>query len=173
MDDNTPTDNDTPQQEELTIMVFAGELDKAMGAFIIANGASVMDVKVTMFFAFWGVNILRKEQAVPVKKDFISKMFGAMMPRGANNLKLSNMNMMGMGTNMMKGVMKKKNVLSLTQLIEYAQADENISLTVCEMSMDMMGITKEELIDGVELGGVGAFINSATSPNAKGVVSFT
>ncbi len=173
MDDNTPTDTDTPAQEELTIMVFAGELDKAMGAFIIANGASAMEVKVTMFFAFWGMNILRKEQPVAVKKDFMAKMFGWMMPRGANKLKLSNMNMAGMGTSMMKGVMKKKNVLSLPQLIEYAQLDENISMVACDMSMGVMGLTKEELIDGVEMGGVGAFVNSATSANSKGVVSFT
>lgn len=94
-------------------------------------------------------------------------------PWGAGKLKLSNMNMGGMGTCMMKGVMKKKNVLSLPQLIEYAQLDENISMVACEMSMDVMGLSREELIDGVEMGGVGAFVNSATSANSKGVVSFT
>ena len=169
-DNNTPTE---PVPEELSIIVMAGDLDKALGAFIIATGASVMDVKVTMFFAFWGMNILRKDNPPPVKKDLISKMFGWMMPRGADKLQLSNMHMMGMGTSMMKGVMKKKNVMSLTQLLELAQADENINMVACDMSMDIMGIKKEELIDGVELGGVASFIAAATTENSKGVISFT
>ena len=167
------SDETTPKQDELTILVFAGDLEKALGAFIIANGASAMDTKVTMFFTFWGINILRKDQPPPVKKDLISKMFGWMMPRGANKLVLSNMNMMGMGTNMMKGIMKKKNVLSLPQLMEYAAADDNIRIIACEMSMDVMGIKKEELIDGVELAGVGSFVGSVTTPNSKGTISFT
>lgn len=165
--------DETPKQDELTILMFAGDLDKAMGAFIIANGASAMDTKVTMFFAFWGINILRKDHPPVVKKDFMSRMFGWMMPRGANKLSLSNMNMMGMGTEMMKGVMKKKNVLSLPQLIAYALADDNIRLIACEMSMDVMGIKKEELLDGVELAGVGTFVGSVTAPNSKGTISFT
>ena len=167
------SDETTPKQDELTILVFAGDLEKALGAFIIANGASAMDTKVTMFFTFWGINILRKDQPPAVKKDLISKMFGWMMPCGPNKLTLSNMNMMGMGTSMMKGIMKKKNVLSLPQLMEYAVADENIRIIACEMSMDVMGIKKEELIDGVELAGVGAFVGSVTTPNSKGTISFT
>lgn len=159
--------------DELTLLVFAGDLDKAIGAFIIANGASAMDTKVTMFFAFWGINILRKDQAPTVKKDLISRMFGWMMPQGANRLALSKMNMMGMGTTMMKQVMHKKNVLSLPKLIEFAQADENIRLVACEMSMDVMGIKREELLDGVEIGGVASFVASATTPQSKGVISFT
>lgn len=162
-----------PAADELTILMFSGDLDKAMGAFIIANGAGAMDVKVTMFFAFWGINILRKDPAPPVKKDLMSRMFGWMMPRGANRLALSKMNMMGLGTRMMKGVMASKKVLSLPQLIEYAVLDENIRLVVCDMSMDVMGIHKEELIDGVESAGVGTFVGSATSPQSKGVISFT
>ena len=126
-----------------------------------------------VFFTFWGINVLRKDQPPPVKKDLISKMFGWMMPRGPNKLVLSSMNMMGMGTNMMKGIMKKKNVLSLPQLMEYAAADDNIRIIACEMSMDVMGIKKEELIDGVELAGVGSFVGSVTTPNSKGTISFT
>lgn len=163
----------TPGPDELTILMFSGDLDKAMGAFIIANGAGVMDTQVTMFFAFWGINILRKDNPPPVKKDFMSKMFGWMMPRGANKLTLSKMNMGGMGTNMMKGVMKKKNVMSLPELIATAQADPNIKLVACEMSMNVMGIQHEELIDGVELAGVGTFVGSVTAPNSKGTISFT
>ena len=165
----------TPEstQDELTILMFSGDFDKAMGAFIIANGASAMDVKVTMFFAFWGINVLRRDQPPPVKKDFMSRMFGWMMPRGARRLALSKMHMMGMGTKMMKGVMASKKVLTLPQLIEYAAIDENINLVACEMSMDVMGIHKEELIDGVELAGVGTFVGSATGPRSKGVVTFT
>ena len=96
-----------------------------------------------------------------------------MMPCGAKKLTLSKMNMMGMGTEMMKGVMKKKNVLSLPQLMGYALADENIRVIACEMSMDMMGIQKEELLDGVELAGVGTFVGAATAPNSKGTITFT
>lgn len=163
----------TQGPDELTILMFGGDLEKALGAFIIANGASAMDVKVTMFFTFWGMNVLRKSQPPPVKKDFMSKMFGWMMPCGPDKLKLSNMNMMGMGTCMMKDIMKKKNVMSLPQLIEYAVADENIRIIACEMSMDVMGIKKEELIDGVELAGVGSFVGAVTTPNSKGTITFT
>ena len=169
-DNNTPAE---PVPEELSIIVMSQNMDKALGSFIIATGASLMDVKVTMFFAFWGMNVVRREEHVSVKKDFMGKMFGWMMPRGADKLKLSNTNMMGMGTNMMKGIMKKKNVMSLSQLIENAQADENITMVACDMSMDMMGIKKEELIDGIEIGGVATFIAAATSEGSKGTISFT
>ena len=110
----------TPGPDELTILMFSGDLDKAIGAFIIANGAAAMDTKVTMFFAFWGINVLRKDNPPAVKKDFMARMFGWMMPRGANKLTLSKMNMGGMGTGMMKGIMKKKNVMSLPKLIQTA-----------------------------------------------------
>lgn len=163
----------TPEPENLTILMLSGDLDKALGAFIIANGAAAMDTKVTMFFTFWGMNVIRKENPPKVKKDFMSKMFGWMMPCGPNKLGLSKMNMGGMGTSMMKGVMKKKNVMNLSQLIALAQAEPNIEMIACEMSMDVMGIKKEELIDGIELAGVGSFVGSVTAPNSKGTISFT
>jgi peroxiredoxin family protein/rhodanese-related sulfurtransferase/TusA-related sulfurtransferase len=127
-----------------TMVVFSGDFDKAMAAFIIANGAAAMGSEVTMFFTFWGLNILRRSEHVPVEKNMIEKMFGWMMPRGATKLKLSKMNMAGMGTQMMQGIMKKKNVL-----------------VGCTMTMDLMGIRKEELIDGVEEGGVAMYLNQA------------
>jgi peroxiredoxin family protein len=147
--------------DQMTIIVFSGDLDKALAAFVIANGALAMDTKVTMFFAFWGLNVLRKENAAAPAKDFLSTMFGWMMPKGANRLKLSKMNMCGMGTRMMKFVMRRKKVYSLPQLIETARAS-GVRFVACTMSMDVMGITKEELLDGVELGGVATFIGDAS-----------
>ena len=142
------------------IIVFSGDLDKALAALIIANGAAAMGRKVNMFFTFWGLNILRRAQKVKVRKDLVSSMFGMMMPRGAEKLGLSKMNMAGMGSAMMKGVMKKKNIASLVELIDEARRN-GVEFTACTMSMDVMGIKMEELIDGVKLGGVAAMLATA------------
>ncbi|MCA5960310.1 DsrE/DsrF/DrsH-like family protein [Blautia sp. RD014234] len=149
-----------------TIIVFDGDLDKVLASFIIANGAAAMGRPVTMFFTFWGLNALRKPEKVHVKKPFIEKMFGFMMPRGTTKLKLSKMNMMGMGTKMMKKVMKSKNVSSLEELIRQAQ-ENGVKLVACTMSMDVMGITPEELIDGVELAGVASYLGDAEQSNVN------
>ena len=149
-----------------TIIVFDGDLDKVLAAFIIANGAAAMGRPVTMFFTFWGLNALRKPEKVKVKKPFLDRMFGMMMPRGTGKLKLSNMNMCGMGTRLMKKVMKDKNVSSLEELMRQAMA-QGVRLVACTMSMDVMGITKEELIDGVELAGVASYLGDAEVSNVN------
>ena len=149
-----------------TMVVFSGDLDKVLASFIIANGAAAMGRPVTMFFTFWGLNALRKTKKQHIKKSFIEKMFGSMMPRGSEKLKLSKMNMAGIGTSMMKKVMKNKNVNSLEELISLAQAN-GVKLVACTMSMDIMGITKEELIDGVELAGVASYLGDAEESNVN------
>ncbi len=143
-----------------TMVVFSGDLDKAIASFIIANGAASSGKKVTMFFTFWGLNIIRKDEKVPVNKNFMGKMFGAMMPRGSRKLSLSNMNMMGMGSKMIRNLMKSKNISSLEELIQMA-IDQGVEIVACQMSMDLMGITREELIDGVGIGGVGYYLGQA------------
>lgn len=148
------------EKNDKAIIVFSGDLDKAIAAFIIANGAAAMGRKVTLFFTFWGLNILRKPEKVSIKKDFFSKMFGMMMPRGSKKLKLSKMNMLGLGPKMIRYIMNKKNVSSLEDLIQQALKN-GVRIVACNMSSDIMGITKEELIDGVELGGVASFIGAA------------
>jgi NADPH-dependent 2,4-dienoyl-CoA reductase/sulfur reductase-like enzyme/peroxiredoxin family protein/TusA-related sulfurtransferase/rhodanese-related sulfurtransferase len=142
------------------IIVFSGDLDKAIASFIIANAAAAMGRKVSMFFTFWGLNILRKPEKISVKKDFMSKMFGMMMPRGSKKLGLSKMNMGGMGAKMIRGVMQNKNIDSLEDLIKLAQSN-GVELVACSMSMDVMGITKEELVDGVKLAGAAAMLANA------------
>lgn len=149
-----------------TIIVFSGDLDKVLASFIIANGAVAMGRKVTMFFTFWGLNVLRKSNRQKVPKSFIESMFGAMMPRGAAKLKLSKMHMAGIGTAMMKMVMKRKNIDSLHKLISKAMAAE-VKMIACTMSMDIMGIREEELIDGVHLGGVGTYLGDAEESNVN------
>ncbi len=149
-----------------TIIVFSGNLDKVLASFIIANGSAAMGRPVTMFFTFWGLNALRKAKSPAVKKTFIEKMFGMMMPKGTDKLKLSNMNMGGMGSAMMKKVMKDKNVDSLEQLMKMAMAN-GVKLVACTMSMDVMGIKKEELIDGVELAGVASYLGDAEESNVN------
>lgn len=146
--------------DDKTIVVFSGDLDKAIATFIIANGAASMGRKVTLFFTFWGLNILRKPEPVSVKKNFISAMFGMMMPRGSSRLGLSRMNMGGAGAAMIRGLMKHHGVDSLEQMMEMAKAN-GIRLVACNMSMDLMGITEAELVDGVELGGVATFLGAA------------
>ena len=143
-----------------TIIVFSGDMDKVMASFIIANGAAALGKKVTMFFTFWGLSVLRKPDKMKVDKSPMEKMFGAMLPRGAEKLKISKMNMGGMGTLMMKKIMKDKNVNTLEELIRSAM-DNGVKIVACTMSMDVMGIKPEELIDGVELGGVGYYLGVA------------
>ncbi|MDC7226256.1 MAG: FAD-dependent oxidoreductase [Spirochaetales bacterium] len=155
-----------PIANDKTMVCFSGDLDKAIASFIIANGALAMGRKVTMFFTFWGLNIIRKTEKVPVKKDFVSKMFGGMMPRGADNLKLSQMNMGGAGAGMIKGLMKKHNVPMLEELIQQA-IDGGANIIACTMSMDLMGIKSEELIDGIEYGGVAAYLDAAEDANVN------
>ncbi len=152
--------------EGKTIIVFSGDLDKVLASFIIANGAAAMGRPVTMFFTFWGLNVLRRPEKVSVKKSAVESMFGSMMPRGMGKLKLSKMNMGGMGTAMMKKVMKDKNIDSLEDLVKKAMSS-GVKIVACTMSMDVMGIRREELIDGVELGGVGAYLGDAEESNVN------
>lgn len=156
--------NKTLETNKKTIVVFSGDLDKALATFIIANGARAMGSEVTLFFTFWGLNILRDPKKYSPGKALLDAMFGMMMPKGAGKLKLSKMNMLGMGTAMMKYVMNKKKVDSLESLMKNA-VDSGIHLVACSMSMDVMGIKQEELIDGVEIGGVAHYLNNAEQSN--------
>ena len=152
--------------EGKTLIVFSGDLDKVLASFIIANGAAAMGRPVTMFFTFWGLTALRKEEKQPVRKSLMESMFGAMLPRGSKKLKLSKMNMGGMGTAMMKKIMNDKHVDSLETLIQKAMKS-GVKIVACTMSMDVMGIHREELIEGVELGGVGAYLGDAEESNVN------
>lgn len=149
-----------------TMVVFSGELDKAIASFIIANGAATMGKKVTMFFTFWGLNVLRKQENIKVSKNIIEKAFGIMMPRGSKKLGLSKMNMGGMGAKMIRGVMKNKNIQSLEDLME-AAIKNGVEIVACTMSMDVMGIKEEELIDGITYGGVGYYLGEADDSNVN------
>ena len=131
------------------IIMFSGDFDKAMAGMIIANGAAAMGNDVTIFFTFWGLNLLRKPQKVKVKKTMMDAMFGSMMPRGPQAAKLSKMSW---ATGQMKKTMKKKHVQEITELMEQAKA-MGVKFIACTMSMDVMGIQKEELIDGLEFAG--------------------
>ena len=156
----------TEAAEGRTIIVFSGDLDKVLASFIIANGAAAMGRPVTMFFTFWGLTALRKAEKQPVRKSPVESMFGFMLPRGSKKLKLSKMNMGGMGTAMMKKIMNDKNVDSLETLIQKAMKS-GVKIVACTMSMDVMGIRPEELINGVELGGVGAYLGDAEESNVN------
>ena len=156
-----------PAPKGTTTVVFSGELDKAMAAFVIANGALAMGGKATLFFTFWGLNVLRKNPAPAVGgKDFMDKMFGVMLPTGPGKLPLSNMHMAGMGTAMMKQRMAAKDLPNLPDLMKSA-IDGGARLVACTMSMDAMGIKKEELIDVVELGGVAEYLGAASETHAN------
>ncbi|MHA7584596.1 DsrE/DsrF/DrsH-like family protein [Paenibacillus vandeheii] len=150
-----------PTKQKSTIVFFSGDLDKAIAAFIIANGAAAYDHEVTIFFTFWGLNAMRKDEVVKVKKGLLEKAFGWMMPRGSKKLGLSKMNFMGMGPKMINHVIKKHNALSLPQLIELAK-EQGVKLVACTMTMDLLGLQQEELIDGLEYAGVAAYLGDAT-----------
>jgi NADPH-dependent 2,4-dienoyl-CoA reductase/sulfur reductase-like enzyme/peroxiredoxin family protein/TusA-related sulfurtransferase/rhodanese-related sulfurtransferase len=150
------------EKNKLTMVVFSNDLDRAYATFIIANGAASMGMEVTLFFTFWGLNILRRKDAPAVEKTTLESMFGMMMPKGPDSLGLSQMHYGGVGTAMMRHVMSSKNVAPLPELIAAAKAS-GVQLVACTMSMDVMGIKKSELIDGVQEGGVAAYIDSAAN----------
>jgi peroxiredoxin family protein len=147
-----------------TIVLFSNDLDKVMAAFIIATGFASIGHEVSIFFTFWGLNVLRKDNPPAVKKDFLSRMFGMMMPRGAKKLALSKMHFAGAGTAMMKYVMKSKNVESLPALLGQARL-MGINFIACEMAMNVMGISQAEMIDGVETAGVAKFAALSAKSN--------
>lgn len=149
-----------------TLIVFSDDLDKALASFVIANGAASTGRKVTMFFTFWGLNVIKKERPGAVKKDAMGKMFGMMLPSGSRELSLSKMNMMGIGSRMMRKIMRDKRIDSLESLIEQAKAN-GVEFIACQMSMDVMGITREELIDGVNVGGVATYLERAEEANVN------
>lgn len=153
--------NNAPE-DKLSMVVFTGDLDHLLAAMIIATGSSAMFEKTSLFFTFWATAALRDPKKAPPPKNPISKMFGLMLPKGAPALKLGQMNMGGMGTAMMKGLMKKQNILQLEELFQRA-ADNGVEISVCEMSMHLMGMTKEEMIDypGLKLAGVASFLQNA------------
>ncbi len=149
-----------PREHEKTMVVFSGDLDKTIAAFIMANGAAALGRPVTIFFTFWGLNVLRRPEKVSVKKNLIETAFGLMMPRGTKKLGLSRMNMGGAGALMIRWIMKQNGISSLEELIDDA-IKHGVRLVACQMSMDIMGIKQEELIDGIELGGVATMLGSA------------
>ncbi len=149
-------------KDQLSLVIFSGELDKLLAALIIATGATAMDMKVKLFFTFWATAALRDKKKKVSGKDFMSKMFAIMLPKGSSKVKLSKMNMGGMGTSMMKNLMKKKNVASLEEMLTTA-GELGVEINVCEMSMDLMGIKKEELIvyPNLNICGVATFLVDA------------
>lgn len=151
-------------KDGVTIVVFSGDLDKAIAAFIIANGALAMGKKVTMFFTFWGLSILKRKNLE--KKSWIEKMFAMMLPKNSNQLPTSKMNFFGMGAKLIRWVMKQKNIMSLEELMKKA-IESGVEITACTMSMDVMGITQEELIDGINYGGVGQYLGATEGANTN------
>lgn len=143
-----------------TIIVFSGDLDKVIASFIIANGAIAMGRKVTMFFTFWGLNALRRPEKVRgLGKNLIEKAFAWMMPRGSSRLALSRMSMGGIGGRLIRGIMKRRNVPALEEMIDSAVRG-GVNIVACQMSMELMGIRREELIDGVRVGGVASYLEA-------------
>jgi len=151
-------------EPKVSMIVFSGDLDKVLASFVIATGSVAMGMEVVMFFTFWGTPVLRDKNKSVGGKDTMGKMFGAMLPKGTGAVKLSQMNMGGMGTAMMKSLMKKKNVASLEQMLEMAE-ELGVKIYVCEMSMDLMGFKREEMIDykGLEFCGVAKFLEEANN----------
>lgn len=154
----------TKLNHEVSMVVFSNDLDKGLAAMILANGLAASGAKVSVFFTFWGLSLLRKNPAPKVKKNLISRMFGFMLPKGAKKLALSKMNMLGLGTSMMKSVMKQKGVLSLDELMASAR-ESGVKFIACDMAMDIMGITKDELIEVDEVAGVATFAELAKTSN--------
>jgi peroxiredoxin family protein len=151
-------------EPKVAAIVFSGDLDKVLASFVIATGAVAMGMEAVMFFTFWGTPVLRDKNKSVGGKDTMGKMFGTMLPKGTSEVKLSKMNMGGMGTAMMKSLMKKKNVATLEQMLEMAE-ELGVKIFVCEMSMDLMGFKREEMIAYKDLTfcGVAKFLEEANN----------
>jgi len=153
---------ETGTKDQLSMVVFSGDLDKILAALIISTGAAAYDMKVKLFFTFWAISALRDPKKNGKGKNLMEKMFGMMLPRGAGKVKLSNMNMGGMGTAMIKGIMKKHKVASLEEMFKTA-GELGVEINICEMSMNLMGFKKEEMINypGMNICGVATFLSDA------------
>lgn len=149
-----------------TFILFSDDLDKTLATFVLANGAAATGKKVTIFFTFWGLNAIKKERKPSVQKDIFGKMFGMMLPSSSRKLKLSKMNMGGMGTKMMRYIMNRKGIDSLESLRQQA-IDNGVEFIACQMSMDVMGVKKEELLDNVTIGGVATYMDRAEEANVN------
>ena len=143
-----------------TLILFSDDLDKVLATFVLANGAAATGKKVSIFFTFWGLNAIKKRKKPKTEKDFFGKMFGWMLPSDTTSLALSKMNMMGIGTRMMRYLMKKKGVASIEEMRQQA-IDNGVEFIACQMSMDVMGIKREELLDNVTVGGVATYMERA------------
>ncbi len=154
--------------DRIALIVFSGDLDKVLAAFVIATGAVAMGMEAVMFFTFWGTPVLRDAKKKAGGKDLMGKMFGLMLPKGKDAIKLSRMNMGGMGTAMMKSLMKKKNVASIHEMLDMA-AELGVKIYVCEMSMNLMGFKREEFIDypNLEYVGVATFLEQAKNSKVQ------
>lgn len=159
-----PTVGASITRKNKTIVVFSDDLDKALASFVIANGAAATGEKVSLFFTFWGLNIIKKRQKPAVAKDLFGKMFGMMLPAHSGQLKLSKLNMMGIGSRMMRMIMRDKRIDSLESLIQQA-VENGVEMIACTMSMDVMGVKKEELLDNVTLGGVATYLERTDDAN--------
>ena len=149
------------QEEKLSLIVFSGSLDRLIAAFVLATGAAAMGMQVSMFFTFWGTSALRRDN-VRVKKNLLARLFGWMLPKGVRKLPLSQMNMAGGGPAMIRYVMKKNGVASVEEMIELSK-ELGVALHVCTMSMELLGISPDELIDYPEKSfcGVATFLETA------------
>lgn len=149
-------------ENKLAIVVFSGDLDKVLASLVMATGAVAMGMDAVLFFTFWGTPVLRDKNKHVGGKDMMGTMFGAMLPKGTTNVHLSKMKMGGLGTSMMKSLMKKKNVASLEEMLRLAE-ELGVRIVICEMSMDLMGFTREEMINyaHLEYGGVAKFLEEA------------
>ena len=148
------------KDKKMTLIIFSNDMDKATASLILATGAASSGMEVTMFFTFWGLSLLRKKNYSRSGKNLYETMFGWMLPKGPEGAKLSKMNFFGAGTSMMRGIMRKKKIPQPEELMNMAIA-MNVKLVACTTSMEMMGIKKEELIDGIEIGGVVTYLGNA------------
>jgi peroxiredoxin family protein len=151
-------------EDRLAMVVFSGDLDKAIASFIIATGAAAMGLEVSIFFTFWGLNIVKKQKKF-AGKNILEKGFTAMLPAGTGGLNLSQMNFFGAGAKIIRKLMRDHEVASVEELMEMAQ-EMGVRMVVCDMSRELLGVHDEELVDGLEVGGVAAFLGDATRARA-------
>jgi peroxiredoxin family protein len=153
-------------ENRLAMVVFSGDMDKTIAAFIIATGAASMGMDVSMFFTFWGLSAVKKEEKIFGGKNMLEKGFTAMLPAGVSNLGLSKMNFFGAGAAVMRKLMRDRDVTSLPEMVELAQ-ELGVRMVVCDMSRELLGVHDDELIDGLEVGGVATFMGDAAASKAS------
>lgn len=145
--------------DRATLLVFSNDLDRLLSAFILATGAVAMGLEATMFFTFWGLTALKRRTSFR-DKDLAERLLSLVLPHSPSAAPTSQLNLGGLGPKLLGHLLRKNNVQSVPQLLALAR-ELGVELIACRMSMGVMGVTEDELVEGITFGGVATYLGQA------------